>query len=53
MILTEVDEKIKTHIPFSAPFSQNRALYEVMSKKHGGVKEAADSKPHARFMLGK
>ena len=33
MFQIKVVEKIKTHILYSATFSDNRAVYEIMSKK--------------------
>ena len=35
-------EKIKTHILCSLPFYENRSIYEIMSKKCGGAREAAE-----------
>jgi hypothetical protein len=32
MFQTYVVEKIKTHVSFSVPFSENRTLYEIMSE---------------------
>jgi hypothetical protein len=33
MFYTKVVEKTKTHIPCSVTFSENRTVYETMSKK--------------------
>jgi hypothetical protein len=42
MFQIKVVEKIKTHFPFSNLF----LVYEIMSKKYGGVREAADDNMH-------
>jgi hypothetical protein len=42
MFQIHVTEKIKIHILCSVTFSENRAVYEIISKKYGGAREAAD-----------
>jgi hypothetical protein len=49
-----VVEKIKTHILCLVTFPpENRAVYETMSKKCGGVREAGENMTHARSVLDK
>jgi hypothetical protein len=45
--------KNKTYISCSVPFPENRAVYEIKSKKFDGTTEATDTMAHARLMLGK
>ena len=42
MFQTKVVEKIKTHILFSIPFSENRAVYEIMWEKYCRTGQATD-----------
>ena len=55
----KVVEKIKTRILYSGtspppfPPTENRAVYEIMSKTFGGAREAADNMAHARCLLDK
>jgi hypothetical protein len=48
----KVVEKIRRHILHSVNFSENRAVYEIMSKNTGD-REAADNMARARCMLDK
>ena len=50
MLQIKVVEKIQTYILCSATFSENRAVYEIMSKNMVEP-EAADNTAHARYML--
>jgi hypothetical protein len=51
MFQIKVVEKIKTHILYSVAFPENCAIYEMMSKKYGGNRKAADDNMAARYML--
>ena len=50
MFQTKVVEKVKMHILYSATFFfvENRAIYEIMSKKYGRARQTVDDNMAAR-----
>ena len=46
-------DKVKTHILYSVTFSENRAVYEIMSRKRGGARETAENMAPACGILDK
>ena len=54
MFQIKVVQKIKTHILCSVTFFENRAVHEIMWKKHGTAEQATeDNTAHAHYMLDK
>jgi hypothetical protein len=50
-VLDKIVEKIKTQILCSIRFFENCAVCQLMSKKYGGAREAADDNMAARCVL--
>ena len=51
MFQIEVVDKIEIYILSSVIFSENRTVYEMMSKNNEGASEVADDNMAAHFML--
>ena len=51
MFQINIEEKIRIRILCLKRFLENRAVYETMSKKYGGAKEAAHGNMAAHCLL--
>jgi hypothetical protein len=49
MFQTKVVQKVKTHILYLIFFSDNRAVYDIMWKKHSRAEQATDHITRMRF----